>query len=87
MADNFIDVIDFVPDNVFKTHKKIFNHETQEFESHTYYGARRKSYPDAVKWLKENYAVSRSPISLWWETMDFVVMDEKIFMFYLLSRK
>jgi hypothetical protein len=84
--NDFIDYDYVIPNDVFRTHKKIFNPEKQAFEDHTFCGVKKRNHTNAVKWLSKTYGVSTYGSGVWWETMEFVVMQERVYLHYLLAR-
>lgn len=84
--DQYVEIVEYQPKNSFRTFKKLFNYETEQFEDVVFLGIRRKDYPDALDWLQKKYGKSKYGQALWWETMDFVVMEEKIFTWFMIGR-
>jgi hypothetical protein len=82
-----IDIIDYKPDMMSRTSKKVYNCVTDSFEERVYYTILKQEFPLAVNWLETNYGRPDYPFSLWWTVFDKIVVEEKLFTFLLLAFK
>ena len=76
-----------LPPDITKVNKKFWNPTTNEFEDRVFCSARLSKFKDAQAWLLKNYGPSSYDKGIWWLTHDRILVEEKIFTWYLLKRK
>lgn len=84
--ESFIEILPYEVPGLIRIRKKIFNYETNVFEDRLFCSLLEENHRSAKKWLEKKYGPSSYNRGVWWTTWDRIVMEEGVYIFYMLSK-
>ena len=84
--ETYIKFEDVEPEQLRRVKKSIFDYGSGEFQEKIFCSVLLSHHSKTIEWLTKNYGASSYQRGLWWTTWDRLVMEESIYIFYLLSK-